>query len=128
MISATLQKRLNHLQKHWPSCLICIVLFVAWQYSVGIPLLSFQNLVILLAIPLTFASFDFSYTNYKNVRQKLSKRSQQISMFSMFFGLALSSIWMVHVDTFHTDALHYLLYFCILVLWLLLLFRAGNKE
>jgi len=128
MILTNLQYHWEHLKKSWLSCLICTLLFASWQYSVGFPILSFQTLITLLAIPFTFAFSDFSYTNYKNVRQKLSKRSQLISMLNISFALALGSIWIVYTDTFHTDALHYVAYFCIETLWLFLLFRAGNKE
>ena len=122
-----LRRPLERLKKFWVSCFVSTILMVGWQYSVGIPMISFQNFVILLAIPITFSS-DFSYTNYKNVRQKLSKRSQKVGMFFSGIPLALSFIWLVYVDTFHTDAVHYLTYFCIAALWLFLVFRAANKE
>ena len=123
-----LANRLNHLKKNWLSCLVCVVLFAGWYYSIGIPLLSFQIFIVILAIFFTFASCDLSYTNYKNVRKKRSKRSQQISMFSSCFGFTLVFIIMVCTDALHTDLLHYLAYFCITALWLFLLFCAANKD
>lgn len=128
MILTNLQYHWEHLKKCWISCLLCTILFASWQYSVGIPLLSFQTLFILLVIPFTFAFSDYTYIDYKNRRRKLSKPSQRINMFFMGLALALSSIMTAYRDAFRTDTFHYLIYFCIAALWLVLLSRAANKE
>lgn len=125
MILTRLRNSWNHLKKNWFSSLVCTVLMVGWQYSIGIPLLSFQTLIMLLIIPISFALCDFSYTNYKNVRKKLSKTSLKFSMVMVVFMCGLAFIGAAYRDTFHTDALHYLIYYCIINLYIFLLFRTA---
>ena len=128
MILTRLQRGWEHLKKCWLPCLICTILMVGWQYSAGVPFLSLQTLTMVLVMPFGFAFFDFSYINYKNVRQKLSKRSQKIAMFNISFAFVLVTISTIYRDLFHTDALHYLIYCGVVALWLFLSFRCANKE
>jgi hypothetical protein len=123
-----LQKRLQHLQKSWIACLVSMVLLAGWLFSIGFSFASPQILCVLVLMPIVFAFWDadliFSGKNNWLKTEGVRK-----------FAVALASALLVvpfiingYLDLFHTDTLHYLIYYCIGALWAVLLFRAAFKK